>query len=186
MMGNSIRRNTGPQDPTIYLGTTKSQKVPSFLKAPSGCGQQIIFLPPKMESATNLIFLIAACASRSGGNAVRAPPRAHLAHTVPLVEPAAPGYPSSAQELLQGQVCFPACAHSTVFVLTGQAGVSGAGMPMPQPVPAEPGEAKGMSSAWSHLEPKAPVKHYSVTAESSPPSPSPSRGTQQSGSTQGS
>lgn len=124
-----------------------------------------------MESATNLIFLIAACTARSGGNAVRAPPRAHLAQTVPLVEPAALNCPSSAQQPLQGPGCLPACAHSTVCVPTGQAGVSGAGVPMPQPVPAGPAKAKGMSRAWPHLEPEATVKQYSVIAESSPPSP---------------
>lgn len=121
-----------------------------------------------MESATNLIFLIAACAARSGGNAVRAPPRAHLAQTVPLVEPAAPGCPSSAQ---LGRGRFPAHAHPAGFGLAGQAGGSGAGMPAPQPAPAEPGKAQGMPSAWSHLEPEAPGKHDSVTAENSPPSP---------------
>lgn len=67
-----------------------------------------------MESATNLIFLIAACTARSGGNAVRAPPRAHLAQTVPSVEPAALDCPSSAQQPLQGQGCFPACAHCSL------------------------------------------------------------------------
>lgn len=112
-----------------------------------------------MESATNLIFLIAACTARSGGNAVRAPPRAHLAQTVPWVEPAALDCPSSAQQPLQGQGCFPACAHSSLYShrpgrceWCWHASASAS--------PSRARQSQGMTSARSHLEPEAPVEHF--------------------------
>lgn len=86
--------------------------------------QRVIFHPPKMERATNLIFSTAGCSARSGGNAARMPPRVHLAETKSLVQAAASGYPSLAWKAVVGSVEL----HSTY--------------PIPQTCPHRPGRCE--------------------------------------------
>lgn len=128
-----------------------------------------------MEQATNLIFLIADCSAGSGGNAVKTPPRVHLAETKSLVQAAACGSPSSAWQTAVGSVE----SHSTCPTPQPQPSFSQTRQVREVPVrhcvsqfsgsPSRPKRSRGDVQCTlplqSHLEPRFPGKHYNLSAE---------------------